>query len=94
MRWSDDRLKSTFHRVRLPKQGEQKGPRYSIAFFNQARSDIVIQGPGKKYAPITGAEFIKQALERNKLGIAARSLAQPQTKEAEVTAPSIAVAVN
>ncbi|KAJ9473873.1 Fe2OG dioxygenase domain-containing protein [Pseudozyma hubeiensis] len=94
MRWSDDRLKSTFHRVRLPKQGEPKGPRYSIAFFNQARSDIVIQGPGKKYAPITGAEFIKQALERNKLGIAARSLAQPQTKEAEVTAPSIAVAVN
>lgn len=94
MRWSDDRLKSTFHRVRLPKQGEPKGPRYSIAFFNQARSDIVIQGPGKKYPPITGAEFIKQALERNKLGIAARSLPTASSDKGELTAASTPVAVN
>lgn len=52
MRWSDDRLKSTYHRVRLPEGDEPRGPRYSIAFFNQARSDIVIQGPEKKYPPI------------------------------------------
>jgi isopenicillin N synthase-like dioxygenase len=54
MRWSDDRLKSTYHRVGVPSGDEAwaKGPRYSIAFFNQARSDIVIQGPQKKYAPI------------------------------------------
>lgn len=49
MRWSDDRLKSTYHRVRLT---ENSGPRYSMAFFNQARTDIVIQGPNKKYPPI------------------------------------------
>lgn len=35
MRWSDDRLKSNFHRVRVPKAGEYQGPRYSIAYFNQ-----------------------------------------------------------
>jgi isopenicillin N synthase-like dioxygenase len=43
--WSDDRLKSTYHRVRLPEGQESRGPRYSMAFFNQARSDVIIQGP-------------------------------------------------
>lgn len=54
MRWSDDRLKSTYHRVGMPKahQAWAQGPRYSMAFFNQARSDVVIQGPEKKYPPI------------------------------------------
>lgn len=37
----------------------------SIGFFNQARKDAVIQGPLKHYAPITGAEFIAQAMKRN-----------------------------
>ena len=94
MRWSDDRLKSTFHRVRLPRQGEPKGPRYSIAFFNQARSNTIIQGPGKKYAPITGAEFIRQALERNKLGIAAREIQPAQTTQGHSSSASAAVAAN
>ncbi|KAJ1033837.1 hypothetical protein NDA16_000046 [Ustilago loliicola] len=95
MRWSDDRLKSTFHRVRLPKEGEPKGPRYSIAFFNQARSNTVIQGPEKKYPPITGAEFIKQALERNKLGVAARTLpSKGSVQESKLTASAAPVAVN
>ncbi|SPO28686.1 probable fatty alcohol oxidase [Ustilago trichophora] len=93
MRWSDDRLKSTFHRVRLPKQGEPKGPRYSIAFFNQARSNIVIQGPAKKYPPITGSEFIRQALERNKLGNAARTLPSPENQESQLAAAGISVTV-
>lgn len=58
MRWSDDRLKSTYHRVRTPKPNEPwaHGPRYSIAFFNQARSDVIIQGPQKKYPPIVSDE--------------------------------------
>lgn len=75
MRWSDDRLKSTYHRVAVPKVNEPwaQGPRYSIAFFNQARSDIIIQGPEKKYEPITGADFIRQALERNALGKASQA---------------------
>ncbi|RSH93110.1 hypothetical protein EHS25_007463 [Saitozyma podzolica] len=67
MRWSDDRLKSTYHRVRLPEGSESRGPRYSIAFFNQARTDVVIQGPQKKYPPVTGGEFIAQALARNRM---------------------------
>ena len=35
MRWSDDRLKSNYHRVRMPRPGEYQGSRYSIAYFNQ-----------------------------------------------------------
>ncbi|GAA5864416.1 hypothetical protein JCM3774_002784 [Rhodotorula dairenensis] len=65
MRWSDDRLKSTFHRVRCPREGEYSGPRYSIAFFNQAARDAVIQGPNQAYPKITGGEFIAQAMRRN-----------------------------
>ncbi|BGO94386.1 hypothetical protein NBRC10512_002084 [Rhodotorula toruloides] len=65
MRWSDDRLKSTFHRVRCPRPGEYQGARYSIGFFNQARRDTVIQGPAKAYPKITGGEFIAQAMKRN-----------------------------
>ena len=52
MRWSDDVLKSNFHRVKLPGPGDSQGARYSLAFFNQARSDTVIQGPLKKYPEI------------------------------------------
>ena len=38
MRWSDDKLKSNYHRVRMPMPGEDQGSRYSIAYFNQARA--------------------------------------------------------
>jgi hypothetical protein len=37
MRWSDDKLKSNYHRVRMPTPGEDQGSRYSIAYFNQVR---------------------------------------------------------
>ena len=33
MRWSDDELKSTLHRVRFPSRQEKVSSRYSIAFF-------------------------------------------------------------
>ncbi|KAI5476550.1 long-chain fatty alcohol oxidase, FAO1 [Pseudohyphozyma bogoriensis] len=65
MRWSDDKLKSTFHRVTCPRPGEYQGDRYSIGFFNQARKSANMQGPLKSYPPITGAEFIAQAMKRN-----------------------------
>lgn len=45
--WSDDRLKSTFHRVRATDVGESPS-RYSIAYFNQGRRDYIMQGPQKK----------------------------------------------
>lgn len=45
--WSDDRLKSNFHRVRAKDVGKSPS-RYSIAYFNQSRKDYIMQGPLKK----------------------------------------------
>lgn len=66
MSWSDDRFKSTFHRVKAPcEPGDFYGERYSIAFFNQPSKDTLIQGPNKKYPEITGRQFIANAMNRN-----------------------------
>lgn len=66
MAWSDDRFKSTFHRVKTPSEpGDYYGDRYSIAFFNQPCSDVTIQGPLKKYPMLTGQQFIEDAMKRN-----------------------------
>ncbi|CEG64694.1 hypothetical protein RMATCC62417_01623 [Rhizopus microsporus] len=65
MRWSDDRFKSNYHRVRAPKVGEYQGPRYSIAYFNQANKSAIIQGHTRYPDPITADQFIQQAMERN-----------------------------
>ncbi|KAL4891835.1 hypothetical protein BDV59DRAFT_181055 [Aspergillus ambiguus] len=66
MSWSDDRFKSTFHRVKAPSEpGDYFGDRYSIAFFNQPCKDSLIQGPKKKYPLVTGEEFNAQAMKRN-----------------------------
>lgn len=65
MRWSDDKLLSNLHRVRMPQSGESLGPRYSMAFFAQANMDTVLQGPQKKYTPMTGHEYIQMRLGAN-----------------------------
>jgi isopenicillin N synthase-like dioxygenase len=65
MRWSDDQLQSTLHRVRMPKPDEYLGPRYSLAFFCQANTDAVIQGPGKRYAPMTAHDYMQMRLAAN-----------------------------
>ncbi|KAL4966127.1 uncharacterized protein BDV14DRAFT_208374 [Aspergillus stella-maris] len=66
MSWSDDRFKSTFHRVKAPsEEGDYYGDRYSIAFFNQPCKDAIIQGPKKKYPLVTGEEFNTNAMKRN-----------------------------
>lgn len=65
MRWSDDQLLSTLHRVRMPRADEYLGPRYSIPFFCQANKDAVIQGPGKKYEPITAHDYLQQRIAAN-----------------------------
>ncbi|MFN3546297.1 MAG: isopenicillin N synthase family dioxygenase [Mesorhizobium sp.] len=67
MRWSDDQLQSTLHRVRMPRQDEYLGPRYSLPFFCQANKDAVIQGPAKKYAPITAHDYLQQRIAANSL---------------------------
>ncbi|PHH92917.1 hypothetical protein CDD83_3407 [Cordyceps sp. RAO-2017] len=66
MSWSDDRFKSTFHRVKAPvDDGDNFDERFSIAFFNQPCADVEIQGPAKKYPLVTGREFTATALARN-----------------------------
>lgn len=66
MSWSDDRFKSTFHRVKAPcEPGDYFGDRYSIAYFNQPVKDALIQGPLKKYPMVTGAQFTDSAMKRN-----------------------------
>ncbi|KAI0834709.1 Clavaminate synthase-like protein [Hypoxylon sp. FL0890] len=67
MSWSDDRFKSTFHRVKTPTDPavDYYGPRYSMAYFNQPNTDCKIQGPLKKYPMVTGSEFTKAAMKRN-----------------------------
>ncbi|KJZ77263.1 hypothetical protein HIM_03584 [Hirsutella minnesotensis 3608] len=66
MSWSDDRFKSTLHRVKSPEdEGDNYEERYSIAFFNQPCTDALIQGPQKKYPMVTGQEFTANAIARN-----------------------------
>jgi len=67
MRWSDDQLLSTLHRVRMPAEHEYLGPRYSLPFFCQANKDAIIQGPGGKYGPITAHDYLQQRIAANKL---------------------------
>jgi len=65
MRWSDDKLKSTLHRVRMPKPEENQGSRYSMAFFCQANKEIIIQGPEKKYDQISAADYLNLRINAN-----------------------------
>ncbi|WVQ82264.1 hypothetical protein IAT38_004392 [Cryptococcus sp. DSM 104549] len=74
MRWSNDELKSTLHRVRAPPakpdDGEMTRERYSIPYFCSADRDRIIDAlPGtwsetrpKKYSPITSGEYLDMRL--------------------------------
>lgn len=83
MSWSDDRFKSTFHRVKTPSDPELDyyGPRYSMAFFNQPCTDVEIQGPGKKYPMVTGREFTQAAMNRNFAALKAKEAELASVKE-------------
>ncbi|SDG04565.1 isopenicillin N synthase family dioxygenase [Alloyangia pacifica] len=65
MRWSDDQLQSTLHRVRMPHEGEYKGRRLSLPFFCQANRDAVMQGPLGKYEPITAGDYLTMRINAN-----------------------------
>lgn len=65
MRWSDDILPSNFHRVKNPSSTEYQGARYSLAFFCQANENIMIEGPKKKYPPISAKEYLRQRISAN-----------------------------
>jgi isopenicillin N synthase-like dioxygenase/tRNA(Arg) A34 adenosine deaminase TadA len=60
-RWSDQRLYSNLHRVRLPEDASQ--PRYSIAFFAQADKHVVIES--KESEPITAGDYILSRIRSN-----------------------------
>jgi isopenicillin N synthase-like dioxygenase len=68
MRWSDDQLPSTLHRVRMPRPDEYLGPRYSMAFFAQADCDAVIESPSDRHEPITAADYLQQRIAANFAG--------------------------
>ena len=65
MRWSDDRLLSNFHRVRLPGAGEHTGPRYSIPFFAQANREVLIETPDGTYPPMTARDYLLERIRAN-----------------------------
>lgn len=65
MRWSDDRLASTLHRVRTPSEPAELGARYSIAFFAQADGDAIIEGPAQRHEPITASEYLMARIAAN-----------------------------
>ncbi|KAK9908386.1 hypothetical protein WJX75_007121 [Coccomyxa subellipsoidea] len=59
-RWTDGLLKSTYHRVRAPKEGDPKGARYSIPYFVNPKLNYVIQGPDKRFPPVTGFDLLSK----------------------------------
>ena len=94
MSWSDDRFKSTFHRVKTPSDPEADyfGERYSMAFFNQPCTDAVIQGPKGKYPAVTGKEFTEKAINRNFAALKAKKEALKEVKVESANAVAAAVA--
>ncbi|KAF9632548.1 Oxoglutarate/iron-dependent oxygenase [Lasiodiplodia theobromae] len=96
MSWSDDRFKSTFHRVKAPddKEKDYWGPRYSMAFFNQPCWDCKIQGPKKKYPMVTGEEFNRNAMQRNFAALKAKVEAMEKEKTASNVVPAASANVS
>ncbi|CUM64840.1 uncharacterized protein PRCAT00002455001 [Priceomyces carsonii] len=73
MRWSNDQLKSTLHRVRSPPKDSETGiskVRYSIPFFVSCNKDVIIDClPGtfsesepKRYKPINSLDYLSMRL--------------------------------
>lgn len=65
MRWSDDRLPSTLHRVRVPPGEAATEPRYSLAYFAQADCDAVIDPPGGTHPPMTADDYLRARVAAN-----------------------------
>jgi isopenicillin N synthase-like dioxygenase len=65
MRWSDDRLKSNFHRVKAADTGVDIPERYSMPYFAQADRTAVIQGPEHKYEPMTAGDYLDMRIRAN-----------------------------
>ena len=57
-----------------------------MAYFNQARASTRIVGASGKYETLTGAEFLKKAVERNFAALAARRAAEVEAGTAAAAA--------
>uniref|UniRef100_A0A7S2JWP6 Fe2OG dioxygenase domain-containing protein n=1 Tax=Zooxanthella nutricula TaxID=1333877 RepID=A0A7S2JWP6_9DINO len=64
-RWSDNRLLSNLHRVRLPTPAEcdPPKPRYSMAFFLQADKHCMLES--ETYEPITAGDYLLGRIRSN-----------------------------
>ena len=64
-RWSDGRLLSNLHRVRMPTPAECEPPRprYSLAVFLQADKKCVLRS--ETHEPITAGEYILGRIRSN-----------------------------
>lgn len=62
-RWSNGRLHSNLHRVRMPNESECGQSRYSIAFFAQADKSALIESPG--HETITAGDYILSRIKSN-----------------------------
>jgi len=62
--WTDGRIKSTYHRVRVPRPGEDQGDRYSLAYFANAGLHTPLQGPSRVYPPITFVDLLEARKQR------------------------------
>jgi isopenicillin N synthase-like dioxygenase len=60
-RWSDGRLYSNLHRVRLPSDASQS--RYSIAYFAQSDKQTLIEP--KNSPAITAGDYILSRIQSN-----------------------------
>lgn len=58
--WTDGLYKSTYHRVRAPKEGDHRGARMSMPYFVNPKLNYVFQGPEKKYPPLTGFDLLSK----------------------------------
>lgn len=66
-RWSNGRLYSNLHRVRMPTPAECIPPssRYSIAFFAQADKSGLIETNNGVHEPITAGDYILSRIQSN-----------------------------
>jgi len=64
-RWSDGRLLSNLHRVRMPTKEECEPPksRYSIGFFMQADKHALIEAQDSE--PITAGDYLLGRIKSN-----------------------------
>jgi len=62
-RWSDGKLYSNLHRVRMPTEAECGTSRYSVAFFAQADKSVMINS--QETDPITAGDYILSRIKSN-----------------------------